>query len=237
MECIKNCGPRVAQVRYAVWLAIFGLGFGLNGYAQYIGALSPSTQSGNVNLSAGTAANPIEDVYGLVITFSGDFSGVDENSIGVIWAGSWLMVNGGTGAHQWVMDQDENGATLTVWRTDEVGVSGYGHLLELDGATIVGELVLDDMAKQGQVFHLTSVNFLRNSSLRAYPSPCSEILFTARYAGEAGFPMEIFSADGASRYQGIVGDEVDVSSWEPAVYFVVEYGRERVIRQPITVVH
>lgn len=221
MQLTINRGPWAAQIRLALLLVIICLIGVPNLRAQYAADIYPSTQSGNIILAAGTAASPIQDVYGMVATFSGDFSGLDENSIGVDWTGSWLMVDGGIGAHQWVIDNDEGGATLTVWRTDEENVSGYGKVLEMEGATIVGELVLDDLARQTLPFSVTSIQILRRPNMDFYPLPGNQILYTSGVGMEDAGRLEVYSMDGVQVYDGQVGDAINVQNWQSGVYVAV----------------
>lgn len=206
--------------------------------AQYYASLETSSTSGNHDLIAGTVSNPIVDVYGMVATFSGDFTDIDEETIGVDWSGSWLLAGNGTGAHLWDIFTLEDGATLTFWRTDEDPTTGYGKVLELVGSTVVGELVLDDLGKRKNPFVLESIKFLQHpQALAIYPQPCSQSLHCEWRTG--GFPADwdLISAVG-EKVASVHGSSIlDCTLLPEGLYWVSTLVDGQHISKAVSIVH
>lgn len=199
----------------------FGLVTWKNGVSQYYAALQTSATSGNHDLIVGTSANQVVDVYGMVATFSGDFTNVGTETIGVDWTGSWLLAGGGSGAHIWNIFGSEDGATLTFWRTDEDPTTGYGKVLELVGSSVVGELILEDMGKSQNHVQLQSVKFLTHKpALTVFPQPCSSDLHCAIADGELLTSWELISVEGEKVGEVQGSDHLDCSALPEGLYWI-----------------
>ncbi|MFM2226611.1 MAG: hypothetical protein RJA07_2813 [Bacteroidota bacterium] len=95
----------------------------------------------NIAINLGTAALPLDSIYGVAFSFNVDPTAIDTNSISIATNASWLFNNPSDHFHIYKLTKSATRVDVGLVRNDHVSKSGFGTIVNIAIDIITGNIV------------------------------------------------------------------------------------------------